>query len=346
MTKASYKTLSRDDELALIRRYQAGRKDGATAAEKRSGAAAGAVLLKAHAAFIYKWSTGYRFTRGQDREEFLQEGKIGFLRAVEHYDPTGGAKLITYATKAIWSSVLRYWQDRGETVHIPTYMHNLAAHGEIPDGVELPRQKLSFDSPSNPRDWDSATLGEVLSVDTEDAETSLAREQELEFIVSMIDRLRVPRTRDIMRRLYTGEGSTLSAVGEAIGLSRERVRQIEAKALDEIKAMLTKSETIRTPVKMCMAIEAQAVATIESAPEIEHDVPNVVVVEMTEATPLTEAGKRAGWGEGSATVPWAATARDFGSMRAAHLAALCVDIYRLSGNVPTLPRRIGQARLG
>lgn len=345
MTKASYKTLSRDDELALVRRYQAGRKDGATAAEKRYGADAGAVLLEAHAAFIYKWSTGYKFTRGQDREEFLQEGKIGFLRAVDHYDPTCGAKLITYAAKAIWSSVLRYWQDRGETVHIPTRIHNLAAHGEIPEGVELPREKVSFDSPSIHRDRDSATLGEVLSVDTEDAETSLAREQELKLVVSMIDRLRAPHTRDIMRRLYTGDGSTLSAVGEAMGLSRERVRQIEAKALDEIRAMLTQSETIRpTHIRSCATIAAPAVASTES--ENEHDVPIAVVVDMTEATPLTEAGKRAGWGEGSASAPWASSAREFDSMRAAHLAALCVDIYRLRGNVPTLPRRIGQARLG
>ena len=229
------------DELDLIRRYQAGDRQ------------AGAALLAAHAGLVYAYARRC-FVRAVDPDDVLQEARLGFLRAVDRFDPARAASLATYAVCRIRQRVARYVQDHGSTIRVPVDQQitlrrlrraseeereaTIAADEHL-RAARLALRSLSLDAPAVVRGD-----GEEALLDTREAEGPTPEEAAIEAEEGRLsdevqrawERL-TERERDVLRRRCM-EGQTLEEVAGTYRLTRERVRQIEAKALHRLRARL------------------------------------------------------------------------------------------------------------
>ena len=200
--------------------------------------------------------------RGMEMDDLIQEGNIGLIRALDKFDIEKGHKFSTYATWWIRQAVTRAICDRGRTIRLPVHMVERVATVRrfLADcGPERPtvadialaldmdeRQVLAALSASevsislNERiglDKDSDELidhvaADELGVDEQAAAAEL-REQLLAALCALPERERAILT---LRYGLDGQGPrTLEVVGQAFGLTRERARQIEARALQTLR---------------------------------------------------------------------------------------------------------------
>ena len=207
--------------------------------------------------------------RGVPLLDLIQEGSIGLLAAARKFDYTRDLRFSTYATKWIRQGVTRCLLNHGGTIRVPVHtaerMRKIQAaraylrqqNGleptaqEIARRVDLPAEKVeellqlspdicSLDVPTG--DGEKGTLGTLL----EDLEAPQPQEElvrkELEEILDKLLGSLTSRQQTILRLHFGMEDGTcysLEAIGEKLGISKERVRQVEKQAMDKLQAMGT-----------------------------------------------------------------------------------------------------------
>jgi len=222
-------------------------------------------LIKANTRLVVSIAKKY-MGRGVPFLDLIQEGNLGLMKAVNKYDYRRGFRFSTYATWWIRQTITRSIADQGRTIRVPVHMVDrirqlyklthemeqelgrLPTSEELGEKMEIPTSKvewmtrvswlpLSLESPINDDEEDSE-LGQFIEdqltpTPIQSAYSKLLREK----IEEVLDTL-PPREARILRLrfgLENGHNYTLEEVGEKFGLTRERIRQIEAKALRKLR---------------------------------------------------------------------------------------------------------------
>lgn len=207
--------------------------------------------------------------RGVPLLDLIQEGSIGLLAAARKFDYTRDLRFSTYATKWIRQGVTRCLLNHGGTIRVPVHtaerMRKIQAaraylrqqNGleptaqEIAQRVDLPAEKVeellqlspdicSLDVPTG--DGEKGTLGTLLEdLEAPQPQEELVRKELEEMLDKLLGSL-TPRQQTILRLHFGMEDGTcysLEAIGEKLGISKERVRQVEKQAIDKLQAMGT-----------------------------------------------------------------------------------------------------------
>ncbi|NQV24219.1 MAG: sigma-70 family RNA polymerase sigma factor [Rhodopirellula sp.] len=243
--------LSADEEKMLSRRIS----DGDAAARDR--------MVRANLRLVVNIARAYT-GKGLQLQDLIEEGNLGLLRAVEGFDPEMGTRFSTYASYWIKQSIKRALVNSAKTIRIPAYMVELLSKWrrataklsdqlgrtptpeEVAVELEIPTKKLRIvkkaiqlynTNPQTDQVDGTWTLGEVLPDEkNKGPDDELMENDNLKHVFKMLDKMD-PREATILRMRFgldDSEPKTLKEIGEALGLTRERVRQIEGDALNRL----------------------------------------------------------------------------------------------------------------
>ncbi|WP_175796563.1 sigma-70 family RNA polymerase sigma factor [Burkholderia anthina] len=239
--------------------------DARLAAIERAMQPARAGLFDANLRLVVSIAKRYS-DRGLPFADLIQEGNIGLLKAIERYDYRRGFRFSTYATWWIRQAITHALADLGRTIRVPTHTVDalnklkrvardhrqrsgaaatpaeLAVHmgepvGKVRDLLAIVKEPMSVDVPVSP-DGEMTFVDVVPDLATPSPEDAAGAAQLRDVVACAIDRL-PPREAMVLRLrygLHAGEGCSLRDIGRHLNLSAERVRQIEASALDRLRA--------------------------------------------------------------------------------------------------------------
>ena len=237
---SAYKPYNHEEEMELGRRIQQGDKD----ALKK--------LILANLKFVVSIANKYK-TQDVPLLDLINQGNIGLLEAAKRYDPSKGTKFITYAVWWIKQAIIQALNEQGSTVKMPvkhtTYLYKINSAtekltkelGRAPSVEEIEevlmasKSYLSLDNYVG-SDEDKTFLDSIEDEDSNVEKAIIAKtlKSSIDEIISSLD----PREAEIIMKRYGFDGGnpqTLEELGESMGVSRERVRQLESRALEKLK---------------------------------------------------------------------------------------------------------------
>jgi len=259
----NYPVLTAEEEKQLAYKYRA----GDTKARER--------LIQCNLKLVVSIAKNYK-NQKLSLQDLISEGNLGLINAVEKFNPDLGYRFSTCATPWIKQAILKALTDNGKTIRLPAHMFQLMSKykkaiidcqnnnetitdellaskiGTTVDKIALLRQykheTLSFETPLSKDDENADTLGDLVEdKDTETPSDYVENNAVQHMLQEAIKKL--PERTQIIIKMRYGLGTaddpeeyreehTLEAIGDAIGLTRERVRQIEKETLIKLRNML------------------------------------------------------------------------------------------------------------
>lgn len=269
----SHRVLTKDEEQVLARKIHLASgmplksTDTTEARIAQEAREAVQTLMLFNLRLVWMCAEYYGISAETDTEDLMQEGIFGLLRAIEKFDHTRNLKFSTYAVWWIRQSIIRFLQNNGAFIRIPAHLHTdirqfKAAKKLIEVDSYGTGSKPTLSKIANELDWDIektlfisqvVLLENTISVDSfgKDADRELrlpcpsgnhakyVEENDFGEFVRQVTRSLPDRARDIVERRFgineTWDEQTLEEIGQDYSVTRERIRQIEAKALKTLR---------------------------------------------------------------------------------------------------------------
>lgn len=249
----------------LLEEWQAKSKEYLSAFKRRlyHGRRAKEKMVQSNLRLVVSIAKKY-MNRGLSFQDLIQEGSLGLIRAAEKFDHEKGYKFSTYATWWIRQAITRAIADQSRTIRLPVHLYETISRikkttkilsqemrrkpteEEIATKMEMTIEKLRFIAKSAQlpisletpigKEEDSR-LGDFIEADGETPEDEVSKNLLREDLENVLDTLS-PRERDVLRLRYgldDGRMKTLEEIGQIFNVTRERIRQIEAKALRKLR---------------------------------------------------------------------------------------------------------------
>ena len=225
-------------------------------------------MVRANLRLVVNIARGYT-GKGLGLQDLIEEGNLGLLRAVEGFDPSMNTRFSTYASYWIKQSIKRALVNTAKTIRIPAYMVELLAKwrrastklqdelGRVPTQEEiarslgLPKKKLNIikkairiynSVPQNEQTDAGWSIDEMLMDGrSKTPDTEMVETDDLQHVLQLLNKMD-QREATVLRMRFgldEEEPKTLKEIGERLGLTRERVRQIESEALSKLAESLT-----------------------------------------------------------------------------------------------------------
>ena len=258
------KLLTAEEEVTLAKLVEKGTFENPTDKEKEEAVLAKKALSDANLRLVVSIAKKY-LGRGLPFLDLIQEGNLGLLKAVDKFDYTKGYKFSTYATWWIRQAITRAIADQARTIRVPVHMVETinklnrisrqllqekgreATNEELSEEMDvtvakirevkkIAQEPISLETPIGPKE-DSTLVDFIMdrsATAPDDAAGSiLLREQIEELLEELTDRER--QVLELRFGLRDGRTRTLEEVGKYFDVTRERIRQIEGKALSKLK---------------------------------------------------------------------------------------------------------------